>query len=150
MMETIAGTRSVVKEQEFAHSQAKVWRALTDGELISRWLLQNDFQPVVGHRFRLQSTPMPPHWDGVIECQVLVVEPITALTYSWSAMGLDSLVAWTLTPTSTGTLVRMEHSGFREDQEHAYKGAGYGWQKFLGQLVRLVGEMDVDKNKEAV
>jgi uncharacterized protein YndB with AHSA1/START domain len=143
MSEAGAATRSVVFEKEFAYPPARVWRALTEGDLIQQWLMENDFKPVMGHRFQLRSTPMP-QWNGVIECEVLLVEPQERLTYSWEALGLESVVAWTLTPTAGGTLLRMEHSGFREDQEHAYKGAGYGWQKFLGGLDGVLATMKGD------
>ena len=79
-----------------------------------------------------------PNWDGVINGAVLVVEPGKKLSYSWGTMGMESVVVWTLAATSSGTLVRMEHSGFRSDQDAAYKGATYGWQKFIGNLERVV------------
>jgi uncharacterized protein YndB with AHSA1/START domain len=70
------------------------------------------------------------------------VEPPSLLAYSWGTMGMESLVTWTLTPSASGTHVRMEQSGFGPGQEHAYKGATYGWQKFIGSLERVVGELD--------
>lgn len=140
MSEANSETRSVVMEKEFAHPPEKVWRALTEGNLIAQWLMANDFQPVVGHRFQLRMPPMP-QWDGVIHSEVLVAEPYERLAYRWDSLGLESVVAWTLTRTAGGTLVRMEQSGFRADQEAAYKGATYGWQKFFGGLERVVGEM---------
>lgn len=130
-------TRSLVIEKELPHPPEKIWRALTQGPLIKEWLMDNDLQPVVGHRFSFRSTPMP-NWDGIIDSEVLVVEPNKKLSYSWTALGLESVVVWTLVATSGGTLVRMEHSGFRPDQEAAYKGANYGWQKFIGGLERVV------------
>jgi uncharacterized protein YndB with AHSA1/START domain len=130
-------TRSVVIEKELPHPLEKVWRALSQGALVKEWLMDNDFQPVPGHRFNFRSTPVP-NWDGVIDCEVLVVEPNKKLSYSWSTMGMESVVVWTLSATSGGTLVRMEHSGFRADQDAAYKGATYGWQKFIGGLERVV------------
>jgi uncharacterized protein YndB with AHSA1/START domain len=126
-----------VIEKELPHPPEKVWRALTQGPLIKEWLMENDFQPVVGHRFNFRSTPMP-QWNGVIDSEVLVVEPNKKLSYSWNALGLESVVVWTLLATSGGTLVRMEQSGFRPDQQHAYQGANYGWQKFIGGLERVV------------
>jgi len=68
------------------HPPGKVWRALTQGPLIEEWLMQNDFQPVVGHRFDFRAAPIP-HWNGVVDCQVLVVEPNQRLFYSWNASG---------------------------------------------------------------
>jgi uncharacterized protein YndB with AHSA1/START domain len=134
---TDSGTRSVVIEKELPHPPEKIWRALTQGPLIKEWLMENDFQPVVGHSFTLRSTPMP-NWNGVIDCEVLVVEPYKKLSYSWGALGVGSVVVFTLVATTGGTLVRMEQSGFRPDQEANYQGAIYGWRKFIGGLERLV------------
>jgi uncharacterized protein YndB with AHSA1/START domain len=99
--------------------------------------MDNDFQPVVGHKFSFRSTPVP-NWDGVIHSEVLIVEPNEKLSYTWATLGLESLVSWTLAPTSTGTLLRMEHSGFASDQDAAYKGATYGWRNFIGGLEKVV------------
>ncbi len=126
-------TKTLIVEREMPHSLEKIWRALTQGPLIEEWLMKNDFQPVVGHRFDLRAD-----W-GVVNCQVLAVEPNQALSYAWEAMGLKSVVTWTLTPTGTGTQLRMEQSGFRPDQQQAYEGAKYGWQKFFAALDRVVG-----------
>jgi uncharacterized protein YndB with AHSA1/START domain len=133
-------TRSVVIEKELPHPPEKIWRALTQGPLIKEWLMENDFQPVVGHGFTLRSTPMP-NWNGIIDCEVLVVEPYTKLSYSWGALGVGSVVVFTLIATSRGTLVRMEQSGFRPDQEANYQGAIYGWRKFIGALERVVAAL---------
>lgn len=130
-------TRSLVIEKEMPYPPEKIWRALTQGQLIKEWLMDNDFQPVVGHRFNFRSTPVP-NWNGIIDSEVLVIEPNKKLSYSWGTLGLESVVVWTLVATSGGTLVRMEHSGFRADQEAAYKGANYGWQRFIGNLERVV------------
>jgi uncharacterized protein YndB with AHSA1/START domain len=134
---TMDATRSVVIEREMSYPPEKIWRALTEGTLIKEWLMDNDFQPVVGHSFKFRSTPVP-NWDGVINSQVLIVEPNKKLSYGWGTMGMESVVTWTLTPTDAGTHVRMEHSGFGSDQDAAYKGANYGWQKFIGNLERVV------------
>jgi len=134
---TTETTRSLVIEREMQHPPEKIWRALTHSELIKQWLMENDFQPSVGHHFSFRSTPVP-NWDGVIDCEVLLVEPNRRLSYSWGSMGQKSVVAWTLTPTKNGTLVRMEQSGFGADQEANYRGANYGWQKFIGNLDKVV------------
>jgi uncharacterized protein YndB with AHSA1/START domain len=136
-----ATTRSLVIEREMAHPPERIWRALTQGELMKEWLLENDFQPVVGHKFSFRSQPMP-QWNGIIDCEVLSLEPTSRLSYSWCTLGSKSLVNWTLTPTKNGTRVRMEHSGFRMDQEAAYRGANYGWQNFIGRLERVVAGLE--------
>jgi uncharacterized protein YndB with AHSA1/START domain len=140
-------TRSVVVEREIPHPPEKIWRALTQGPLIEEWLMKNDFQPVVGHRFNLRGTPMP-NWSGVIDCEVLDVEPNVRLAYTWGLPGEEvanafkSVVTWTLTPTKGGTHLRMEHSGFRADQDANYKGASYGWNRFIGGLERVLGGLE--------
>ena len=140
-MTTTAQTHTLVIDREMAHPPEKVWRALTQGPLIEQWLMANDFQPVVGHRFSFRATPVP-GWNGGIDSEVLVVEPYSRLAYSWGTMGMESVVTWTLTPTESGTHVRMEQSGFPSQEGPNYKGAKYGWQKFIGNLERVVGEED--------
>ncbi len=137
-MNTAAKTRSVVTEKEMPHPPEKVWRALTEIPLIDGWLMKNDFQPVVGHKFTFRAQPAG-NWNGVIDCEVIAVEPQRRLAYNWASLGLVSTVTWTLKPTSGGTLVRMEQSGFRTDQENMYQGAKYGWQHFFGGLERVLG-----------
>jgi uncharacterized protein YndB with AHSA1/START domain len=130
--------RTLVIEKEFTHPPEKVWRALTQGALIKEWLMDNDFQPVVGHKFSFRATPVGT-WSGVIESQVLVVEPNQKLSYSWGTLGVDTAVTWTLAATKTGTLLRMEQSGFGPELDANYKGAKYGWTKFIGNMERVVG-----------
>ena len=135
MTETSTETRSVVIEREMPYPPEKIWRALTQPHLIEEWLMQTDFQPVVDHRFNLRAD-----W-GTVDCQVLSIEPNKMLTYTWAAMGLESVVTWTLVPTSTGTHLRMEQSGFRPDQSQAYQGAKFGWQKFFANLEQVVARV---------
>jgi uncharacterized protein YndB with AHSA1/START domain len=141
MNQTSTATRSVVVEREFAFPPEKVWRALTQPHLIEEWLMKNDFRPVVDHRFNLRKNPKP-DVSIVVDCQVLAVEPHKTLSYTWAAYGLESIVTWTLTPTRTGTLLRMEQSGFRPDQTQAYHGARYGWQQYVAALEQLLARTD--------
>jgi uncharacterized protein YndB with AHSA1/START domain len=138
---TTAATRSVVIEKELPHPPQKIWRALTEGPLIKEWLMENDFQPAVGHAFTLRMKPMP-GWNGIIECQVLTMEPCKTLSYTWGTLGLGTVVTFTLTPTDTGTHLRVEQSGFGPDREANYKGAQYGWQNFIGNLERVVAGLE--------
>ena len=133
MNQAATETLSVIVEREIPYPPEKIWRALTQPHLIEAWLMKNDFRPVVGHSFNLRGD-----W-GAVDCQVRTVEPNTALSYSWDAMGLTSVVIWTLTPTGSGTHLRMEQSGFRPDQQQAYQGAKFGWRKFFAGLERVVG-----------
>lgn len=136
MNEISPETRTVTIEREVPFPPEKLWRALTQPHLIEEWLMKNDFKPSVGHNFRLSAD-----WGGV-DCRVLEVEPNQSLSYTWEAMGLESVVTWTLTPTSAGTHLRMEQTGFRQDQQQAYQGAQYGWKTFLAKLDEVVARLD--------
>jgi uncharacterized protein YndB with AHSA1/START domain len=139
MTSTATETRSVVVEREIAHPPEKIWRALTEPHLVEEWLMKNDFKPAVGHQFSFRMDPQP-NWNGVIDCQVLVVEPNKTLSYTWGALGLESAVTFTLTATTTGTKLRMEQTGFRPDQPQNYQGAKYGWQKFFANLEQVLAK----------
>jgi uncharacterized protein YndB with AHSA1/START domain len=136
-----ATTRSLVIEREMPHPPEKIWRALTQAPLIQEWLMSNDFLPIVGHKFTLRSKPVP-NWNGVIDCEVLAIEPNQRLSYNWGSMGLNTVVTWTLTPSNGGTHVRMEQSGFGSEESPSYKGASYGWQKFIASLELVAGKPD--------
>ncbi|MGA9042269.1 MAG: SRPBCC domain-containing protein [Terriglobales bacterium] len=136
MTSTVTETRAVVVEREIAFPPEKIWRALTQPQLIAEWLMKNDFKPAVGHGFKFSAD-----W-GAVDCRVLAVEPNKTLSYTWDAMGLESIVTWTLTPTGLGTRLRMEQTGFRPDQQQAFRGATYGWQKFFAGLERVVARID--------
>lgn len=142
MNEAAAASRSLVVERVMPHPPDKIWRALTQGSLIADWLVQNDFQPVVGHRFNFRADPIP-LWNGVTDCEVLVVEPNKRLAYSWNASGeqalggLKTIVTWTLMPCENGTQVRMEQSGFRPQDEAGYRGMGGGWPRILARLEQV-------------
>ncbi|MGO9941106.1 MAG: SRPBCC family protein [Terracidiphilus sp.] len=136
-MNDTAPARTLVIERDLAHPPEKIWRALTEGPLIQEWLMSNDFQPVVGHRFSFRAKPMP-NWNGVIDSEVLVVEPNARLAYSWGTLGLQTVVTWTLTPTERGTHLRMEQSGFPSEEGANYKGAKYGWTNFINNLDRVL------------
>ena len=136
MTNTATEARSVVVDREMPAPPEKIWRALTQPLLIEEWLMKNDFTPVMDHRFNLRGD-----W-GAVDCQVVAVEPNKTLSYTWAALGLESVVTWTLTPTRTGTHLRMEQSGFRPDQQQAYQGAKYGWQKFFAGLEQTLARIE--------
>jgi uncharacterized protein YndB with AHSA1/START domain len=110
-------TRTVVVEREIAYPPEKIWRALTEPHLIEDWLMKTDFEPVADRKFKLTGD-----W-GAVDCQVLKVEPPRTLAYSWAANGLESVVTWTLVPTSGGTF---------------YQGAKMGWQNFFAKLEQVL------------
>ena len=135
-------TLSVVVEREFPHPPEKLWRALTQPHLIEEWLMKNDFAPSVGHRFNLRG-----EWGGVLDCEVLEIEPHKTLSYTWNfahedaAYNLRSVVTFTLASTGKGTLLRMEQAGFRPSQKQAFNGARHGWQGFFGKLEKVLEQV---------
>jgi uncharacterized protein YndB with AHSA1/START domain len=139
MISTATETRSVVVEREISHPPEKLWRALTQPHLMEEWLMKNDFKPVVGHGFKLRG-----EWGGVLDCEVLAIEPNRTLSYTWDfahddpAYALKSVVTFTLTPTSRGTHLRVEQAGFRPDQKQAFGGAKAGWQQFFTKLEQVL------------
>ena len=131
-------TRTLVVERVMPHPPEKVWRALTQTALLEDWLMKNDFKPTVGARFAFRTQPMP-HWNGVVDCEVLAVEPHQRLSYSWNAAGgLQTTVTWTLTPVEGGTRLRMEQSGFGPQDDNNYKGAAHGWQRNIDALEKVL------------
>lgn len=129
---TATETRSVVIEREMPFPPEKIWRALTQPHLIAEWLMKNDFVPALDHRFKLSGD-----W-GSVDCQVRAIEPNKSLVYTWDAMGLESIVTWTLSPTAGGTHLRVEQAGFRPGQGQAYAGAKFGWQRFFDNMEQLL------------
>ncbi|MEB3046508.1 SRPBCC family protein [Rhizobium mulingense] len=136
MTDTSTETRSVVIEREMPYPSEKIWRALTQPHLLQEWLMKSDFKPAIDHRFSFRAD-----W-GSVDCRVLEVEPNKTLSYSWEAYGLESVVTWTLTPTGTGTHLRMEQSGFRPDQRQAYGGARSGWTQFFANLEQVLARSE--------
>ena len=141
-------TQDIVFDETFPHVPAVLWRALTDGELIGRWLMQpQGFAAVTGNRFTYQTTPAGA-WDGVIRCEVLEVRPNERLVYSWTGgdagnvgygSQLDTVVSWTLSPVDAGTRLQLIHAGFvRAVNDMAFENMSDGWTKVLGRLDTLV------------
>src|SRR5947209_18732393 len=143
MSNTATKALSVIVEREIPFPPERLWRALTQPHLIEEWLMKNDFTPAVGHRFNLRGD-----WGGVLDCEVLAVERNRTLSYTWNhahddaAFNLQSVVTFTLTPTPTGTHLRMEQSGFRPGQRQAYAGARAGGQQIVEKLEQVLTRTD--------
>ena len=113
-----------------------MWRALTEKELLSKWLMPTDMVPKVGHRFQFRSQPYG-QWDGIVNCEVLEATPPKRLRLAWGGVtgaAPDTVVSWTLTRTETGTRVHLEQSVAAHETwaTWAYNGAIAGWKKFFG------------------
>jgi len=130
VIETSADT--VVHEVEYPHPIDLVWKAITEAEAVSEWLMPTtDFRAEVGARFRF-TQPAKERWSGIIEGEVLLVEPPHRLVYSWNG-GFPSTASFALTETASGgTRVRFEMAGFEnagQFSDGAHKGADYFWGK---------------------
>jgi uncharacterized protein YndB with AHSA1/START domain len=125
-------------EFDLAHPPEKVWRALTDPALLAEWLLPAiGFKLEPGAAFTLKTQPYP-GWDGTVNCRLLEIEPHRKLSYAWAVPFLDTLVTFTLTPTASGTRLRLVQSGFKPDQKREFGGARYGWTMMGRKLVDLL------------
>lgn len=125
------------------HSPETVWDYLTIPELLAQWLMESDFQPIVGHKFMFNTKPkVKLGFDGMIYCEVLEVNPLKKLVYSWKGgpgkgkISLDSIVTWTLIPKNNGTELQLVHSGFKGMRNYIpYLIMNKGWQKIIKRLI---------------
>ncbi|WP_341703463.1 SRPBCC domain-containing protein [Ferrovibrio sp.] len=143
-------TQAIVIEAMFRHPPQTLWRALTTGTLIARWMMEPaGFAAVVGNRFTFRTTPAGA-WDGVIHCEVLDVVPNERLSYAWRGgddgnagygSKLDTVVTFTLQPAGSGTRLRLEHAGFElPKNDTAYQNMGKGWKKVVENIGTVVDE----------
>jgi uncharacterized protein YndB with AHSA1/START domain len=137
-------TQDIVVDEVFPHAPATIWKTLTTGELIGRWMMAaTGFAPVAGNRFTFQ-TAAAGAWDGIIHCQVLEVVPNERLVYAWKGghegnvgygSRLDTVVTWMLSPVKNGTRLRLVHSGFvLPNNAIAFKNMSDGWPKVVRNL----------------
>lgn len=134
-------TQSLEFEFDLAHPAAKVWRTLTEPALLAKWVMPNDIVPEVGRRFQFRNQPT--EWgDGIVDCEITLVEPPKRLSYTWAGgppnMRIDTVVSYTLTPTETGTMLKIVQSGFVPGHRFAYEGARKGWDYMLTQKLPAV------------
>jgi uncharacterized protein YndB with AHSA1/START domain len=118
----------------------KVWKALTDSEILAKWMWDNDFVPVVEHNFQFTTEPSE-WWDGIVNGEVLEVDEPNKLSYTWESSGEKTTVTWTLKETSEGTHLHFEQAGFSEQTKEipgALEGAISGWTQFVEKLKPLI------------
>lgn len=130
--------QSIRIERHLDHSVPKVWRALTEGDLLAQWLLPGDFRAEIGHRFTLHA-PATPDWNGELVGEVLDVQPPDRLVYRLHAQGaapdgVTTTVTWTLRPSGDGTMLSLEQTGFRPQDAQNFHGASAMWPRFLARL----------------
>jgi uncharacterized protein YndB with AHSA1/START domain len=145
-------TQDIVVDEVLPHAPETIWKTLTTGELIGRWLMvPTGFEPVKGKRFTFQTTPVGA-WDGVVHCEVLEVMPNERLVYAWKGghegnvgygFRLDTVVTWTLSRAANGTRLRLVHSGFATPKnDFAFETMGEGWKKVVQRIGAIAGEQE--------
>jgi uncharacterized protein YndB with AHSA1/START domain len=110
---SLARKRDLKFEVTYPYPPENVWRALTDPQAIAQWLMKNNFEPRLGHKFQFRVEPKPRGWSGIVDCEILHLDPPRLLAYSWCGSGINTVVTWTLEPVAEGTRLRLEHRGFR-------------------------------------
>lgn len=138
--------RELRYERYYPHPPARVWRALTERSALAAWYMENDFVPVVGHKFEFRTDPAP-GFNGILSCEVLLVDAPRQLAYSFIGgwMQRVTTVTWTLVPQADGTLVILEHTGFTELSDAAVRTIlDSGWQKFLLNLPGVLDSLAAD------
>ncbi|WP_309119685.1 SRPBCC family protein [Paenibacillus sp.] len=128
---------------QYKTSIEKLWSALTDSSKLAKWVaniqtgepMDNDFKPVVGHRFQFRTQPSE-YWNGIIEGEVLIVEKPHRLSYTW-ASGETHTITWTLQDLGDGKVnLHLEQTGISNVQ--ALNGAKYGWSTWCGELEKVL------------
>ena len=134
-------TETISFDFDLPHAPEKVWRALTEPELLAEWLLPViglELEPNATFTFKTQAYP---GWDGTVNCRFLEIEPLRKLSYTWTVPFLDTVVTFTLTPTPSGTRLGVVQSGFRPEQKRESGGARYGWKMMGGKLADLLARI---------
>jgi len=143
-------TQDIVVDEVLPHAPETIWKALTTGELIGRWLMTpNGFEAVKGKRFTFQTTPAGA-WDGVIHCEVLEAVPNERLAYTWRSghrdnagygSVLDTVATFILSRVENGTRLRVVHSGFvLPKNDTAFRSMGDGWKRCVPSIGVIAGE----------
>jgi len=151
-VELLPATQAIVVDEVFPHAPETLWRTLTSGALMARWMMAPaGFAPVEGTHFTFQTTPAG-QWDGLIRCQVLEVVPNRRFAYSWKGghdsnagygSHLDTIVTWLLEAVENGTRLRLVHSGFvMPANETAFRNMSEGWSKVMPRLGPIADEQD--------
>jgi uncharacterized protein YndB with AHSA1/START domain len=139
----------------FPHEKEVVWECLTTPELITQWLMANDFAPRVGHKFEFRSKPQP-GWSGIVYCEVIEVVPNKRLAYSWKSgsspekINMSTVVTWTLTEQANGTKLNLVHDGFAGFRGYMIsKMMGKGWNSHIAKKFAETVEEIAKKHQTA-
>lgn len=94
----------------YPYPPERVWQALTNRRALAAWMMDNDFEPRLGHKFRFQPVSLPGLATS-IHCEVIELDEPHRLVYTWkdSPTRSPSLVIWTLTAVDGGTRLQLKH-----------------------------------------
>lgn len=123
---------------QFVSPIEKVWRSLTDSNMLAKWVMENNFKPIVGYKFQFRTEPNK-YWDGVVDSEVLIVDEPDKLSYTWTTAGESTTVTWTLKQEGDTTHLHLDHTGF-QSESLSYNGAKLGWVRMSGALEKLLAE----------
>ncbi|MGA2346965.1 MAG: SRPBCC domain-containing protein [Candidatus Sulfotelmatobacter sp.] len=144
---------AVVSEIEIAAPAARVFQALTDADQLRRWFSDAscpvhrwEMDARLGGRYRYTTEKGTAIVNNVseFEChgEILEYDPPRVLVYTWFGNWHDdvtrrTVVRWELTPTKTGTHVKVTHSGLatlpiaRKDYSGGWTGVVEMLKKFI-------------------
>lgn len=129
----------------FDQSPEVVWNYLTDPELLTEWLMPNNFKPIVGHQFQFKNNiKIDCQNEGIAHCEVLEIIPYKLLSYSWKNgtgsenITLSSVVTWRLSEKDAGTELILKHTGFILLKD--YISHAEGWSKIVNRIEQLLKE----------
>ena len=137
--------KEIKQTWQFSQSPEEVWEYLTKPDLIEQWLMKSNFKPIKGYKFQFtfKAKPEVPY-HGVVDCEVLEVNPFSKLSYSWNGSTQDksrnynSVVVWTLVPNKDGTELQLSHNGFMVLEDILAHTSG--WKNCIIKMEKLINE----------
>jgi uncharacterized protein YndB with AHSA1/START domain len=122
----------------FETTVEKLWSALTESDKLAKWIADNDFKPIVGHRFQFRHPPSE-YWDGIVNSEVLVVDAPHRLSFLWVVGEERHTVTLTLEDLGDGKVqLHLEQTGL--SNQAALAGAKYGWGAWAQKLEQVLAE----------
>lgn len=139
----------IVSEIDIAAPPERVFKAISDPEEIRRRSPELDVFEMdtrVGGQWYFEVSCQGQAYKGFSkirhEGEILELDPPRLLVYTWFANfhkdpKLRTIVRWELTPTKSGTHLKLTHSGLASEPEMARDYAG-GWPGVLEELKKFI------------